>query len=121
MNLILLGYWRSEDHPEWPDPSDFVDPDWDEDERSQTSRCLFSGTTSKAFMGWSSCRICGAQNGNLEYTDGVYAWPQGLAHYVDDHAVRLPPSFVAHAIRRLAEIETAGSDDSWWRGLRSAD
>jgi hypothetical protein len=29
-------------------------------------------------------------------TDGVYCWPEGLAHYINEHDVRLPAEFVAH-------------------------
>lgn len=24
-------------------------------------------------------------NGAVEYTDGTYVWPEGLAHYIYDH------------------------------------
>jgi hypothetical protein len=30
-------------------------------------------------------------------TDGVYAWPSDLAHYVSVHHARLPVEFVTHA------------------------
>ena len=31
------------------------------------------------------------------FTDGVYAWPSDLAHYVERHHARVPAEFVAHA------------------------
>jgi len=65
-------------------------------------------------MGLSPCRICGRNNGSLEYTDGTYLWPQGLAHYVDEHEVRLPDEFVRHAIDRVAALDAATVDQSWW-------
>lgn len=98
-----------------------VDPNWDADERLSVSQYLATGTIAKAFMGWSYCRFCGVQNGDLEYTDGVYIWPQGLARYVDEHAVRLPAPFVAHAIQRLDEIEAASVDEQWWKRFWKED
>jgi len=36
--------------------------------------------------------------GSREYWDGVWFWPEGLAHYVQCHDVRLPDEFVQHAL-----------------------
>jgi hypothetical protein len=113
-NLRLIGYWRSTDHPEYPDPRDLVDAGWDHEVRNVVGAYLVSGTISKAYMGYSPCRICGENNGAVEYTDGVFAWPEGLAHYVDEHEVRLPQEFVDHAVARVNEIEAAESDPAWW-------
>jgi hypothetical protein len=113
MELILVGYW-SDDKGRWPDPGEFVDTTWDDQERDMVSQYIGAGTIARTFMGYSACRICGALNGDLEYTDGTYIWPQGLRHYVDQHSVRLPAEFVRHAIGRLDEIETANVDSSWW-------
>jgi hypothetical protein len=118
MMLTLLGYWRRDGHPEWPDPADFVDPDWDDVERHMTSLYVARGTIAKTFRGYSPCRFCGINNGDLEYTDGEYIWPSGLVHYIDEHAVRLPASFVTHAVQRLEEIEAATVDDAWWKSVQ---
>jgi hypothetical protein len=40
--------------------------------------------------------VCGQQNGSRELGDAFYLWPEGLAHYVTDHDVRLPDEFVVH-------------------------
>jgi hypothetical protein len=95
-----------------------VDADWDEEERHGVSQYLASGTTARTFMGRSVCRLCGVSNGYAEYSDGTYIWPAGLAHYVDEHDVRLPDEFVQHAISRLAELEAAEVDDAWWKNRR---
>jgi len=113
--LTLIGYWRSEADPLWPDPNDLVDESWDDDERELTASYLASGTIARAFMGFSRCRLCGIENGNLEYTDGTYLWPQGLAHYVDEHAIRMPESVVSHIERRMHRIEHNPIDRSWWK------
>jgi hypothetical protein len=112
--LRLIGYWRSEAHPEYPDPRDLVDSAWDNDERHVVGTYLAEGTISKTYMGYSPCRICGENNGAIEFTDGVFAWPSGLAHYVDEHGVRLPQEFVEHAVARIDEIEASVSDPTWW-------
>jgi hypothetical protein len=112
--LRLIGYWRSEAHPEYPDPRDLVDSAWDTDERHVVGTYLAGGTISKTYLGYSPCRICGENNGAIEFTDGAFAWPSGLAHYVDQHGVRLPQELVEHAVARMDEIGTSVSDPTWW-------
>lgn len=50
-------------------------------------------------MGSSYCRFdCGAPSsemGCVDYYDGDWEWPQGLAHYVEHHSVVLPNAFIA--------------------------
>lgn len=70
-------------------------------------------------MGLSPCRLCGRQTGAMEYTDGTFVWPEGLAHYVDEHAVRLPKRVVEHALRRVQAIEDEPVDTEWWRDQAS--
>ena len=36
----------------------------------------------------------------LELTDGVWCWPEEVAHYMEVHGVRLPDEFVAYAAAR---------------------
>ena len=47
----LIGYWRSDDSPNWPDPIDFVDEQWDRDEREVVGSYLSRGRES-AGMAW---------------------------------------------------------------------
>jgi hypothetical protein len=118
--LVLIGYWRSEHTPDWPDPRVFIDASWDVDERSAVADYLFAGTLLRAYLGYSSCRICGQQNGNLEYTDGRFAWPEGLAHYVDVHGVRLPGSVIEHISSRHQRLhaDDLERDEDWWRTVQ---
>ena len=76
---------------------------------------LSSGTVARAYLGRSACRFCGERNGSLEFTDGRYIWPEGLAHYVTDHGVRLPDDFVEYAVARLDEVEAAEVETAWWQ------
>lgn len=43
------------------------------------------------FKGFSICRVCGINNGSIEYVseyDGVrFKWPEGYAHYIEKHGV----------------------------------
>jgi len=114
MRLILIGYWKGPRDPRWPDPQAFVDPSWDAEEREDVADYLRYGMVSGAFMGLSECRFCGKRNGSLELTDGVYVWPQGLAHYLIEHGVRLPRVFVEHVYRLRDATEEAQVDGDWW-------
>ena len=53
------------------------------------------------YGGCSYCRVGCWRTflGSKDLTDGVWVWPEGLAHYVGTHGVRLPDEFVAHARR----------------------
>lgn len=117
MNLIRIGYWSGEHAPGWPDVSDFVDNSWDQDERADVSNYLRYGTIVWYCMGFSACRICGKQNGNCEFSDGTFIWPEGLVHYVEDHAVRPPQRVVAHAHAAMERLESATVDSTWWQSL----
>jgi hypothetical protein len=113
--LRLTGYWASAADETWPDPRALVDPAWGGDERELLSIYLRYGLIVRAWMGPSTCRFCAASVGNLELTDGEYVWPEGLAHYVADHDVRLPEEFVAHVHEMEQRLESVSVDPAWWR------
>jgi hypothetical protein len=118
-NLTLIGYWRSDDQPDWPDAGDFVDESWDAEERRLVASYLESGTVPWAAMGYSRCRLCRKLNGSAEFTDGVFVWPEGLSHYVADHSVRLPRRVVEHVLTRLDDLERPEIvDRKWWKTVR---
>ena len=114
MRLERIGYWLGEQTPEWRDPRHFVDPSWVSAERAQAIDHLRRGTAARAYLGKSSCRFCGEPVGSLELSDGVFIWPEGLAHYVEVHDVRLPQRFVDHVVDTTRRIEEADVDDEWW-------
>jgi len=118
--LKLIGYWPSGSQSDWPNPADFVDPEWDDRERHMVWTYLKYGTIARSYRGLSPCRFCNQQNGSMEFTDGVYIWPQGLAHYLDVHAVRLPQQFVKYAVERLNALEAASVDYDWWKSQERA-
>lgn len=117
-SLSLIGYWQAvgDTDSEYPDPRDWIDTEWESQERHATWFYFASGTLFRTYMGYSPCRICGKNNGAVEYTDGTYVWPEGLAHYIYDHSVRLPDEVVRHARERLDSVEALPVDADWWIG-----
>ena len=117
--LRRLGFWCSASQPDWPDPKDLVDAaSYDELTRDILVHYLEGGQRVPwAYGGPSFCRLCDQPNGAGEFTDGTFIWPEGLAHYVRDHFVRLPDEVVTRALSWAAPESWEGRiDDSWWKG-----
>jgi hypothetical protein len=93
-----VGYWWSEDEWVYPHPKWLVQSDWRSNERENIVSYLQSGHEYLQWLGYSWCRCdCGIaedQMGDSDLTDGEWVWPQGLAHYVERHSVRLPDEFI---------------------------
>lgn len=116
----LIGYWSSQSDATWPDVQRFIASDWDQEERGRVVAYLRAGRGWRHYMGQSVCRLCGSRNGSAELTDGVWVWPEGLAHYVADHDVRLPEEFVRNALERGQPDPrdfpaSPELDKDWWR------
>jgi hypothetical protein len=83
-----------------PSPAALVAPGWNQADLPSVLAYLRAGQEWIRFNGWSSCRFeCGlapSALGDRDLTDGVWLWPEGLAHYVEVHAVRLPDEFIDH-------------------------
>lgn len=118
MAIRLIGYWWSsyEGGPD-PHPADLCDSAWNPHDREALLRYLDNAPVLFAYFGYSYCRFdCGIddkQMGCRTLTDGTWGWPQGLAHYVRQHAVRLPDEFVAHARQAGFEMRYDIPDDDW--------
>jgi hypothetical protein len=121
VRVRLIGYWRGESDDHLPDPRDFVDETWDDRERDLVARYLEEGFSPWAFAGYSQCRICGKANGCAELTDGVYLWPEGLAHYVREHSVKLPDDVLDHITHRQDELSALDVDRAWWPRVASLE
>ena len=105
--LEAIGYWFNIRAPSWyPRPEKLVTA-WDPARRKAITQYLREGLTLETYRGKSYCRFdCGEQNmGHRDYTDGVFAWPEGLPHYVEKHSVRLPDHFIAHALSGTPRVE----------------
>ncbi len=108
-----------------PNAMEFVDGAVSRQERNAVASYLDAGVMVRVAAGLSPCRICGTANGCGERSDGAYLWPDGLAHYVREHSVRLPADFVQHALKGQAmdsdgrelsieSIERMPLDRRWW-------
>jgi hypothetical protein len=46
------------------------------------------------FKGFSICRCCGAENGDMEFSYKNWKWPVGLSHYVKVHNIKPSDDFL---------------------------
>jgi hypothetical protein len=75
----------------------------------------------KDFSGYYIRKRIPMPNGCLVRCDDVWCWPDGLAHYVEAHGIRLPDKFVAHAAaRRFRPVRSVSNpmirwDERFWR------
>ena len=99
--LEVLGWWFNELAPSsLPRPQLLVGglsaPD-----RDLLARYLRQGKTLVRYPEPSFCRFsCGESDmGRADLTDGTFVWPEGLAHYLERHDVRLPTHFLTHVQR----------------------
>lgn len=100
-NLIPIGYWKSTEEPNLPDPTQL--PKIDPEIKPIVLQYLANGKTHKHWRGHSWCRFrCGIPNtkmGSTDQTDGKYVWPTGLYHYIEEHNITLPQEFINHIIQ----------------------
>jgi len=96
--LIAIGYWKSIYEPELPDPANFVDLNWNVNEKNKVLRHLKKGIPIAQWMGLSWCRFhCEVSDmGDSCLTDRKYIYPEKLTHYIENHNIRLPDDFVKH-------------------------
>lgn len=130
----LIGYWDGRAASDgWPDVCGFVAA-VDDTVQQAVAAYLRSGAVVATAAGVSTCRLCGAVNGSAEQTDGQhFVWPEGLAHYVEEHHVRLPDEVVAVAASGaipsvdLTRFTPALASDNltidmqWWRRQTGVD
>jgi hypothetical protein len=127
--MKLLGYWAGEEEQGYPNPCDLVRPGWAGADLELLIRYLTTAPMFRGYWGHSSCRFrCGIDDtemGSRELTDGEWVWPEGLAHYVERHAVVLPEIFIEHCRSRGWQPTGANAapdreaDDTFWRAWAS--
>lgn len=97
--LRPVGYWTSRHGDGLPDPRELMSVKWERDRRSLIAAYLGSASVLDTLDAKQICVICGADGGRRERTDGVWRWPETLAHYVAQHGVKLPEEFISHMER----------------------
>jgi hypothetical protein len=112
-----IGYWKSDDRPDLPDPADFVDTQWDDHERDMVAWYFESAPRLRTYGGPSTCRICGVENGSGMHSDGTYLWPEGFAHYIGEHNVRPPVELLQPVWQRIRELRDMEVDANWWNSI----
>ena len=103
--LQPIGYWTGPDRTDLPNPEALIDETWDHLERQRVGDLLGAAATNQPGEGCSICRICCQPNGFVDLTDGTYVWPEGLAHYVRAHAVRLPADVVERLLSPTSSVD----------------
>jgi hypothetical protein len=126
-----VGYWKNDECRRYPQPQRLVQPGWHTQDLAKIITYLRSGRDYISYLGYSHCRFsdcrdeCRERNGVSDLSDGVWVWPEGLAHYIEKHSVILPEEFIS-TMRlndwripqqiELPKIETGVSlqDDTFW-------
>jgi hypothetical protein len=96
--LDAIGYWYSWLARSLPVPIKCRSPR-DPQARDAVREHLRRGEVWMSFAGFSRCRLCGREDetmGSCDLTDGVWVWPQGLTHYIEEHDIELPAAFLDH-------------------------
>jgi len=121
----LIGYWFNgftDYDRQFPHPRILIKPNWiSPDEKIALLHYLRSSPEFEVYRGLSCCRFDCGDVGHREYWDGVWAWPEGLSHYVECHDVMLPEEFVQHALTHpiltaLRPPEDRPCDIEYWLG-----
>src|ERR1700712_5643892 len=122
--LRRIGYWKECLDDDYPFPQE-LRAEYTPGLAEKIATFLESGKFFASYLGSSWCRFgCPGNNGSAEFTDGVWLWPGGLAHYVRHHSVGLPTDFVNHATSvespesafRWPPALVQRADDSYWIG-----
>jgi hypothetical protein len=123
--LRAVGYWFDDAAPNRYPRAQALVGRWDPTRRRAVVAYLRRGALYEAYGACASCRFdCGAPArvlGHRDLFDGVYVWPEGLAHTVEAHAVRLPEGFIRRALTgpdparlRRPHQRDGTVDDAWW-------
>lgn len=99
---LRVGYWDEKN-----DPHNQVDKSWDDTERNHVIAYLDSGRVKTRWRGSSNCRFCGQINGSVCLTDGIYMWPEGYSHYLQEHSVKPPQDFLEHFRATIKKLSIA--------------
>ena len=100
------GFWRWEghDYEELPIIEDAISLSWNPVDKDKIISYLSRSPIVISSMTTSNCLLCTEEVPSLCYhSDGLWLWPDSLAHYVRCHNVALPERF-AQVIRERGYI-----------------
>jgi hypothetical protein len=128
--LKVIGWWLERlDDRELPAPQELVG-ELPSEVRTKLVDYLGSGLPLIWHEGYDWCRfVCGIENskmGSRDLTDGIWVWPEALAHYVEAHRVVLPSEFMTHAMSGRSKTKPDGAQDyrdydaEYWTGWCAA-
>lgn len=118
--LEMIGFWKGRLADPYPLPMEL--PSLGYSEIEAIADYLEAGNVAEQWRGLSWCRYgCEGHFGSKDLSDGVWLWPEGLAHYIRLHRVALPPAFVEHALGNTIALRIDAdtlrartrSDDVW--------
>lgn len=95
-NQHWFGYWRVNDkETHLPLLADFVDPTWQPEDKMSLIAYLKGAPLALVTSGhFLKCSLCSRElQRGAHRSDGTWLWPDSLAHYVEEHGVRLPLNF----------------------------
>ncbi|KAF0756301.1 hypothetical protein AaE_004691 [Aphanomyces astaci] len=108
-----IGFWRKyndDDGDVRPHPQSLQDKAWYDRRADMAAKVIWyvrhAGFVESYEMGYSFCRIdssCSSKAlGACTMTDGMYCWPEGYVHYLEQHHVVPPADFVEHVLQHVA-------------------
>lgn len=95
-NLKMIGYWYNDYEQDLPSPKDFIDATWNKKERQAVVEYLNKAKEHESWRWCFNCKFCGKENGSRNLTDGTYVFPEGFAHYIEEHNIKPPQEFIDH-------------------------
>ncbi len=117
--MRYLGRWckRTADRLHYPDPRELVG-DYAPGVRRIVADYLAAGEVQREYRCYEHCASCGeCLRGLCETSDGHWIWTGGLAHYVAEHSVLLPPEFIETVVSGRSPLPPLKDDDwfAFWR------
>jgi hypothetical protein len=110
--MKAIGYWKNSHDTELPDPHNYVDTDWNEEDKEKVAEYLDSQKELVRWRGYSSCRFnCKSPDnprgilGSTCKSDGTYVWPEGFSHYIRVHSVKPPKEFLEHVMANYKPMD----------------
>jgi hypothetical protein len=95
MALRAVGYFSNGGGGRLPDVRSQIDSFWEPQRKPRILIYLRNGAVFENRPGTTRCLLCPSDLPQRDLTDGVWLWPEGLAHYVEKHNVRVPDGMVA--------------------------